>query len=469
MPRLATLAVLSMLFITACTQDEIYTHDPAKIEALEHTYQEYLNHYKDSKIAFELLEKLRTLAIELDNKEYLAKYYDNHGYLNRKNDKNGEAIKSYKLAMNLYSQLKDSLKMAKMASNIGNAYRVAERPLEALKYHERAENIYIQLNEKQKLPLVYDNLSLVYLALEEFDKAEYHISKSLEASIVLESSFWIYNAYASYGELYFRQQRFDEAIKNYEKALTYLNDNQELEKAFLHGNIGESYMNTGELSQAEKWLNEALQIKTALDDADKRPNLNYLAELASLKGDYKAALKYYDQVVELSVSDKELLSEELSTALEALQTLSNNPSARAAGLVVSSQKYSLIRDKKNKLLEEQNELISSMYAQQSVDMAEAEITHLNNEEKYKHELLQKEQRADLMNIVYAISAALGLLLLVFVLYKYRKRLIMYRNYKNQQERKSNKLEKLHERLEEEVLALNQQVHSIRQMLRDSQS
>ncbi|UII30908.1 DUF2225 domain-containing protein [Fulvivirga ulvae] len=469
MPRLATLAVLSMLFITACIQDEIYTHDPAKIEALEHTYQEYLNHYKDSKIAFELLEKLKTLAIELDNKEYLAKYYDNHGYLNNMSNQLGEATKSYKLALTLYYELNDPVKQAKIASNLGNVYRLVERHEEALNYLQQAEKIYSRLDKKQKLPLIYDNISLVYLGMEEYDKAEHYISKSLEAATGLGSSFWIYNGYASYGELYFRQQRFDEAIKSFEESLNYLGSDQALEKAFLHGNIGESFMKAGNLNEAEKWLNEALQLKTALDGADKRPNLNYLGELASLKGDYKAALKYYDQVVELSVSDKELLSDELGTALEALQTLTNNQSARAAGLVVPSQKYSLIRDKKNKLLEEQNELISSMYAQQSVDMAEAEITHLNNEEKYKHELLQKEQRADLMNIVYAISAALGLLLVVFVLYKYRKRLIMYRNYKNQQERKSNKLEKLHERLEEEVLALNQQVHSIRQMLRDSQS
>ncbi|WP_238354491.1 hypothetical protein, partial [Fulvivirga marina] len=32
MPRLITLAVCSMLFFTACTQEDIYTHDPAKLE-----------------------------------------------------------------------------------------------------------------------------------------------------------------------------------------------------------------------------------------------------------------------------------------------------------------------------------------------------------------------------------------------------------------------------------------------------
>ncbi|MBL6447284.1 tetratricopeptide repeat protein [Fulvivirga sp. 29W222] len=469
MPRLTTLAVLSVLFVVACTQDEINTHDPAKIDVLKNTHQTYLKHVEEPDIAFKLLEEMKTLAIELDNKEYLARYYANHAYLNRMNNQYGEAIKSNKQAMVLYEQLGDKLRQAKAASNLGNVYRLAKKPAEAIHYLEHAKELYIQLNQVEKLPVIFDNISLVYLGLEEFDKAQRYISKSLEASIVLGSSFWTYNAYASYGELYFRQQRFDEAIKNYEKALTYLNDDQKLEKAFLYGNIGESYMKASKLEHAEKWLNDALQLKIALGGADKRPNLNYLGELATLKGDYKAALQYYNQVVRLSDAEGELLSEELHMALNALRDLSNNASARATGVVVPVQEYILIREKRNEALEKQNKLISSMYAQQSVDMAEAEITHLNNEERYKHELLQKEQEADLMNIVYAISAALGLLLLMFVLYKYRKRLIMYRNYKNQQERKSNKLEKLHARLEEEVLTLNQQVHSIRQMLRDSQS
>ncbi|MBL6448283.1 DUF2225 domain-containing protein [Fulvivirga sp. 29W222] len=412
MPRLITLAVCSMLFMAACTQEEIYTHDPAKLESLESTYQTYLNHYQEPRVAFDLLEKLKGLAIELGNKEYLAKYYDNYGYLNNMDNQLGEAIKSYKLALSLYNELSDSLKQAKIASNLGNVYRTVERNDEALLYLEKAEKIYIQLNYEQKFPLVYDNLSLVYMGLEQFDKAEQYVLKSLEAGTVLESTYWISNAYINYGEMYFRQQRFDEAIKSYEKALTYLDNEQQLEKAYLHGNIGECYMKAGDLNKAEKWLSEALQLKIALDGADKRPNFNYLGELAVLKADYKAALNYYDQVIALSTADGELLSKEVTKALDALQNLSANTTVSASGLVVPMRKYSIIKDKRIKLLEEQKKLIETRYIQEDVDKAELEIAQINESEKYKKDIARRDGQ---MQFWYGVMATLLVVLIVVVI------------------------------------------------------
>ncbi|MBL6446730.1 tetratricopeptide repeat protein, partial [Fulvivirga sp. 29W222] len=208
MLRLITLTVFSMLFFTACTQEDIYTHDPAKLETLKSIHQTYLNHYDEPAVAFELLEKIKVLAIELDNKEYLAKYYANHAYLNRTANQYGEAIKSNKLALALYEQLNDPLRQAKAASNLGNVYRLADKPTEAIHYLEHARELYMQLDQPQKLPGIYDNISLVYMGLQQFDKAEHYVSKSLEAGIALESTYWISNAYINYGEMYFRQQRF---------------------------------------------------------------------------------------------------------------------------------------------------------------------------------------------------------------------------------------------------------------------
>ncbi|MBL6448419.1 tetratricopeptide repeat protein [Fulvivirga sp. 29W222] len=412
MPRLITLAVFSMLLIAACTQEKIYDHDPAKLESLESTYQTYLNHYEEPVVAFGLLEKMKALAIELDNKEYLAKYYSNYAYLQGNENMYGESIKSYLLALSLYTELQDSFKVANSSANLGNIYRLAESPAKAVTYLDKAEKIYVLLNKNHKLPLIYDNLSLVYLGLEQFDKAEHYIYKSLEAGIDLESRYWVYNANASYGELYFRQQRFEEAIKSYEKALTYVDNEQQLEKAYLHGNIGECYMKAGELNKAEKWLNEALQLKIALNGADKRPNFNYLGELAVLKADYKAALNYYDQVIALSTTDSELLSKEVTKALDALQNLSTNTLASASGLMVPMRKYSIIKDKRIKLLEEQKKLIETRYIQEDVDKAELEIAQIKESEKYKKDIARRDGQ---MQFWYGVMATLLVVLIVVVI------------------------------------------------------
>lgn len=423
MPRLITLTVIGMLFLAACTQEDIYTHDPVKLEKLESAYQTYLNHYNEPVVGIELLEKIKTLAIELGSKEYLATYYGNHAYLSRLKNQYGEAIKSNKQALTLYEQLNDSLKQANIASNLGNVYRLVDKSTEAIRYFEQAKEIYIKLGLVQKLPKIYDNISLVYMGLEQYDKAQYYISKSLEASFTLDLTFWMYNAHMAYGELYFRQQQFDEAISNYKKGLTYLDNKQQLEKAYLHGNIGECYMKAGNLAKAEKWLNEALQLKNALDGADKRPNFNYLGELAVLKADYKAALTYYDQVVELSTTDSELLSEELIKALDALEGLDNNTSARASGVVVPMQKYRLVRDKRSKLVEEQKDLIESRYIQEDIDKAELEIARMDEAEKHKQDMARKDGQ---MQLWYAIAVAL-IAIIIYLSYRVRK----YVNFRRQ--------------------------------------
>lgn len=423
MPRLLAPAVFSLLLWTACTQEENYDPAPAKPEILENVYQNYLDHYKEPIIAFELLEKLKTLAVELESKEYLARYYENYGYLNRQNNQYGETIKSYKLALTLYDQLNDSLKQAKLALNLGNVYRLVERVEDGLLHLEKAEKIYVRLNKVERLPLVYENMSLLYMNDGKYPLAESYIIKGSQVSKVLASDYWIYNYHNLYGEWYFRQQRFDEAIKSFEEGLAYLNDKQQLEKAYLHGNIGESYMKAGELAKAETWLNEALQIKSSLTDADKRANYNYLGELAVLKGDYKAALNYYDQVVELSASDNELLSEELDAALDAIRDLNNNASVRASGVVIPVEKYSLIRDRKDKMLEEQYRLIQSKYDQESIEKAELEIAHLKESEQHKEDIAQFQKKTftfQLSTLVTALLVVLSCLLIIAIIRKHRK-------------------------------------------------
>ncbi|MBL6444669.1 tetratricopeptide repeat protein, partial [Fulvivirga sp. 29W222] len=179
-----------------------------------------------------------------------------------------------------------------------------------------------------------------------------------------------------------------------------------------HGNIGECYMKAGDLNKAEKWLNEALQLKIALDGADKRPNFNYLGELAVLKADYQAALSHYDQVIALSGTDSELLSKEVSKALDALQNLSTNTSAVTSGLTVPTQKYSLTKDKRNKLLEEQKKLIESRYIQEDVDKAELEIAQMNESEKYKKDIARKDGQ---MQFWYGVIVTLLVVMIVVVI------------------------------------------------------
>ncbi|MBL6445371.1 hypothetical protein JMN32_03575, partial [Fulvivirga sp. 29W222] len=144
----------------------------------------------------------------------------------------------------------------------------------------------------------------------------------------------------------------------------------------------------------------------------KRPNFNYLGELAVLKADYKAALSHYDQVIALSTADSELLSKEVTKALDALQNLSTNTPTSASGLVVPMRKYSIIKDKRIKLLEEQKKLIESWYIQEDVDKAELEIAQIKESEKYKKDIARRDGQ---MQFWYGVIVTLLVLMIVVVI------------------------------------------------------
>ncbi len=97
--------------------------------------------------------------------------------------------------------------------------------------------------------------------------------------------------------IYFNFNRYDDALKTGEKALTILDRSKDvLDKLLVMNNIGWIYFSKGNYSEAINRFHEALLIAGEMGDSKSQIIfLNNLGEIYEKVNDYQEALKYYDQ------------------------------------------------------------------------------------------------------------------------------------------------------------------------------
>jgi type IV pilus assembly protein PilF len=116
------------------------------------------------------------------------------------------------------------------------------------------QNALLELRRAESLkpedPVIHDAKGIVYYYMERFDEAE----KEYKKAVSLQKDYS--KSYVNLGTLYARQKKYPEAIEQYRKALE--NPFYETPAKALH-NIGLCYEKTGNIKEAESSLLEAVQ------------------------------------------------------------------------------------------------------------------------------------------------------------------------------------------------------------------
>ncbi|MBL6449644.1 tetratricopeptide repeat protein [Fulvivirga sp. 29W222] len=421
---LPAMAIFFMLLISCSETESILFEDKEGLRNLEETYQEYSKHYADPAIAYKLLESIKVQAEQLGNKEYLAKYHMGYGYLKKMDKHLDEAVTAFFNALDLYQQVGDSLFQAKVLNNIGDIYRTAYLSKEAYECFKVAEGLYAKLEREDKLPGLYENMGLLFI-----DSAAYEIAKNyFDKGIVLcrknDVQGKLSILHNLYGKLFYKQSKYKEARKSYCKSYDLLLDKNSIRAAFIYGNIGEAYLEEGEIDQAKTWFEKSLALKQSIANADLRPTLNYLGQVGLQKGDFKEALGYFDQVVDLSKED--IINDELDVALENIQAVyENSPALRTDEGFKKSLYYLGVARESKKVLAELQSKLNTLYAQYSVKKGYNEFIYQSN--------LKNEQQEKFYSWVATGALLLSCLALLGTIIVYRKNLkITAENYRNSQ-------------------------------------
>jgi two-component sensor histidine kinase/Tfp pilus assembly protein PilF len=164
------------------------------------------------------------------------------------------------------------------------------------------------------MKMCFINLGSVYSSLNDFEKAESYMLQSLEIPLEKEMDF---TTYANLGHLYVKQEKFDQAIQILEKATEENPDNPDAD------------LNLYFLLHAKTMAQDSSNMKTALERAknvvangelgirDKSLLLRFIADYLAFTGNYKEALSYRDQYIEVFEEIKEKQRDQVVLDLEA--------------------------------------------------------------------------------------------------------------------------------------------------------
>jgi tetratricopeptide (TPR) repeat protein len=118
-----------------------------------------------------------------------------------------------------------------------------------------------------------------------FSDAEVNFKKGVEKS---PESF---EAKFNLGDAYFKQERFDEAIKSYNSAMAFAKD--DLDTARVHYNIGNSLLKAQKINESIEEYKKSLKLNPG--DQEAKYNLSYALELLKNKDDQQQQKNDKDQ------------------------------------------------------------------------------------------------------------------------------------------------------------------------------
>lgn len=284
-------------------------------------------------------------------------------YSERKNPE--EVIKYYNEALSKFKLLNDSVWMSNLYNNLSIQYFLKDDYLKANDYISQAIKIYRLKNDSSSLVLALVNQASTLQQLKRYSEAEDNLNQYFLVNGRFQNDEILSNAYATKARILIAKSEFTEAKSYAEKSLK-LRKGQNLKQYYKN-----SYLLLSEISEKNKQCNEALayfkQYKIWEDSSwvkEKDKNINELLTSYDVQQKVKTINKLYSENEYQELNLKNIKSQRrfLVSGLVSFLLL-------AVGLAY----FLFHRNKKNKLLYEKNELITSMLTEK--DLLLREIHH----------------------------------------------------------------------------------------------
>ncbi len=305
----------------------------------------YLGNYKKAIKSYELaIEQLNSLLKKDSNKEMLihkAHLLTMLGNIFKIVDCK-KAIPYYKEALDIYKKTDFKSGIGGCYLNLGNCFGETGQPDKAIEFTNKSIP-YFNKNDCYSLSIAYSNLSDFYILKKEFENAISALEKSVFYSIKGNRKRQLLFNYIKLGKLRKEQQKYNEAINSFNKALELAQKTQDKEairKTLLA--MADCYAKSGNYKEA--YLCTLDFIKNSRELFSKQ----LLEQLAAIESRHKT------KVMEQKLKTLEKISEKQQKSLFLHKTtLSIVIIFVIVFLILLKQRQKLIKDieKKNKDLE----------------------------------------------------------------------------------------------------------------------
>ena len=245
----------------------------------------------------EYLDKALPIFKQLHFKEYIARTYNQYGYLENNLSNYKEAVTQFKASLKLNEEIGNMSAMAINLGNLGTIYSILSDYTAAMNTLLQAYYINNKLGNQESMAKNLNNLGLVFRSMSDYTKAIEHFQKALSINEKLDNKKDISSNLGNISLVYSNLSDYKMAMDYQQRALKIEESlGRKIEMARGYGNMGSIYINLLNYASAMEYLQKALAINQSI--ANKKGvavNLKNIGEVNLILGHYTEALDFQKQ------------------------------------------------------------------------------------------------------------------------------------------------------------------------------
>ena len=370
----------------------------------------------DFDLAITHLNKSLQIARQNNLDDWIALGLNRIGNVYQLKSNNLQAFDAYKEALLINQKLENKLEIARSLGNLGSSYNLFGSYQKSIEYFLEALAIYENLDEQEGVAWTSLSIARLFKRLGLYEKAKQYAEPALQKYREIEqktgSANGITLSLSELGSIYFHLGLYDKAIENTQTVLDINTRNHNVQgQAANHLSLGVICFEKGDLINAQKDLNRALELKRLVNDSlDLSMLYRYLGETLILRNDLLQGISYIDRG--LSIAQKHHLLSDIKDSYFSLSRAQIRMKNYPKALEYQTQ-YSVLKDSIN-----------------SSEIARLEMQYDFDKREKEQELITKQrdavqqaklERQQMFTVFTAIALALTLLLAAVIFYYYKEK------------------------------------------------
>lgn len=238
------------------------------------------------------LDKALPIFKQLHYKDYIARTYNQFGYLENNLSNYKEAVIQFKESLKLNEEIGNMSAMAINLGNLGTIYSILSDYTAAMNTLLQAYYINNKLGNQESMAKNLNNLGLVYRSLSDYPKAIEHFQKALSINEKLANKKDISSNLGNISLVYSNLSDYKMAMDYQQRALQIEESlGRKIEIARGYGNMGSIFINLQNYDAAMQYLQKALAINQSISNKKGvAVNLKNIGEINLIRGNYTQAL-----------------------------------------------------------------------------------------------------------------------------------------------------------------------------------
>jgi adenylate cyclase len=251
------------------------------------------------------LDELIPIVASFDTAEASALFHVASGVATAIRGDMVEAISLFRIAIEKYEALGNTLEVAKLLSNIATAYLHLSEPQLSIELQHRALALLEELGDQLDVASALNNLGTAYRILADYPRSvEYHL-KALEIARSHGSPRFAAIIQGGLATAYRLASNRAEAVRQYKESMAaFVESGDTYGELVSHSSLGVMFHGDGDIDQAEPHFRAALLLSKDIGAAvEIVRSLIFLASIATSRGDAASARALITEARNIEIND----------------------------------------------------------------------------------------------------------------------------------------------------------------------